>query len=400
MNKSAACTIVSRNYFAYAITLRESFLAHHPECDFHILIVDRKDSSFIIEPDVKVTWVEDLGIPGFLSYAMRYDIMELNTNVKPTFLLNLCKQYEKVIYFDPDIRIYRPLDIILDRLDEYSIVITPHIVSPINDALKPGEVDFLFDGIFNLGFIAVRSDKNGMNMLEWWENRCLEQGYGERSRGLFVDQKWINLVPCLFSGVYIEKTPGCNMAYWNLHERNLGKEEIAWVVNGSEPLYFFHFSGLILDDSFQISKHQNRFDLHNRPDLIELFAEYRKLLSGNGHATYQKLKYGFAAFTDGKLISLVARRLYSISDYCNDSSDPFSIGGQFYAFCAKQKLFAAVGSSKTYNTFNTDQNDVRLRLIRAGLRMAHRLIGVSNYQLLLKYMGHMSSVRHQREVFF
>ena len=400
MNKVAACTIVSQNYFAYAKTLRESFLRHHPDADFHILIVDVKDPAFTVEPGISVIWVEELGIPNFPSYAMRYDILELNTNVKPTFLLKLLGQYDKVAYIDPDISVYRPLDIIFDRLDTSSAVITPHIVSPMNDSFKPGEVDFLLNGQFNLGFIAVRSDERGVAMMKWWEARCLEQGYNEPAKGLFVDQKWINLLPCLFDGVYIEKAPGCNMAYWNLHERSLAKQGADWVVNGSAPLYFFHFSGLILGDAQQISKHQNRFDLASRPDLAELFAEYRQRLGGNGHVAYQKFKYGFARFADGKLISQVARRVYSMSDYCGRAGNPFSADGDFYQLCTRKKLFGAEGQAKSYNSFNTDQNDIRLRIIRSGLALALRVLGADRYQLLLKYLGHIASVRNQPEIFF
>lgn len=399
MNKNAACTIVSKNYFAYALTLRESYLQHHVGCDFHILIVDAKDSAFVIPSGVDVTWVEDLGISEFKSYAMRYDILELNTNVKPTFLLHLLKRYAKVAYIDPDIRIYRELDVIYGALDSCSVVITPHIVSPIEDGLKPGEVDFLLNGQFNLGFIAVRNDDTGIAAMTWWERRCLEQGYNEPARGLFVDQKWINLLPCLFDGVRIEKALGCNMAYWNLHERRLGKQGDQWLVNEVAPLYFFHFSGLALNDADQISKHQNRYDLVNRADLRELFAEYRKALAGNGHAEFQKFKYGFARFSNGKPVSQLARRLYSISPFCAQTADPFAAAGEFYAFCERKKLMASESGPKSYNTYNTDQNDVRLRIIRRGLGFAHKLLGSDRYQLLLKYMGYISSVRNQGTIF-
>lgn len=395
----AACTIVSKNYFAYALLLRASFLNTNPGGNFHILIVDAKDPAFQVEDGVNVVWVEDLDIPNFTSYAMRYDILELNTNVKPTFLLSLLKKYHKVAYIDPDIKVFRPLDIIFDRLNDYSIVLTPHIVSPMTDDMKPGEVDFLACGQFNLGFIAVSNTDSAVKMLEWWQARCLEQGYNEPARGLFVDQKWINLVPCLFSDVYIEKSFGCNMAYWNLHERLLGKSNDTWMVNQTEPLYFFHFSGLLLSDENDISKHQNRFNLIQRPDLKELFSAYRQELRDNGHLNYQSFKYGFSAFSDGKLISSVARRLYTIDEFPVDKVSPFSADSKFYKFCQKNNLFASPGGTKFHNTYNTNHNDVRLKIIRAGMKFAYRVLGVNKYPLLLKYMVYIGSVRNQRNIF-
>ncbi|MBB5608602.1 MULTISPECIES: group 1 glycosyl transferase [unclassified Janthinobacterium] len=395
----AACTIVSKNYFSYALTLRSSFLKNNPGGDFYILIVDAKDPAFKADDGCNIVWVEDLDIPNFTSYAMRYDILELNTNVKPTFLLSLLKKYQKVTYIDPDIKVYRSLDIIFNRLSDYSIVLTPHIVSPMMDDMKPGEVDFLINGQFNLGFIGVSNTESAIKMLEWWQARCLEQGYNEPSQGIFVDQKWINLVPCIFSGVYIEKSFGCNMAYWNLHERMLGKNKEEWLVNKDEPLYFFHFSGLLLNDENDISKYQNRFNLIQRPDLKEIFSAYRQELRDNGHLNYQIIKYGFSTFDDGKLISSIARRLYTIEEYPVNSISPFSVGSKFYEFCQRNNLFSTPGGAKSYNTYNTNHNDVRLKIIRGGMKLAYRLLGVDKYPLLLKYMIYIASVRNQRNIF-
>lgn len=395
----AGCTIVSRNYFAYALTLRRSFLENHPGAAFHILIVDTKDDSFKVDEGVDITWVEDMDIPNFMSYAMRYDILELNTNVKPTFLLKLLNKYKKVAYIDPDIKVFRPLDIIFDRLSESSIVLTPHIVSSIDDSMKPGEIDFLINGQFNLGFIALNDSVQAIKMLHWWQARCLEQGYNEPSQGLFVDQKWINLVPCIFSDVYIEKSVGCNMAYWNLHERLLGEKNNEWVVNEIEPLYFFHFSGLLLNDENDISKYQNRFNLTQRPDLRKLFSAYRQELRDNDHLSFQKIKYGFSSFSDGKLISSISRRLYTISEFPTSSDNPFLVNSKFYKFCQKNKLFLAKSGVKSYNSYNTNHNDIRLKIIRGGMKFAYRLLGVEKYQLLLKYMIYIASVRNQRNIF-
>lgn len=395
----SGCTIVSKNYFAYALTLRNSFLKNHPDGAFHILIVDTKDETFKVDDGVAITWVEDLNIPNFTSYAIRYDILELNTNVKPTFLLMLLEKYKKVTYIDPDIKIFCPLDIIFDRLNDHSIVLTPHIVSPIIDSMKPGEVDFLINGQFNLGFIGVNDSEQAIEMLRWWQARCLEQGYNEPAQGLFVDQKWINLVPCIFSGVYIEKSLGCNMAYWNLHERLLGQKDNEWVVNATEPLYFFHFSGLLLNEENDISKYQNRFDLVQRPDLKIIFAAYRQELRDNGHLKFQKIKYGFATFSDGKYISSVSRRLYRISEFPITRDNPFLVGSEFYKFCKSNNLFANPSGAKSYNSYNTNHNDIRLKIIRYGMKIAFLLLGVEKYQLLLKYMIYIASIRNQRDIF-
>src|SRR5208282_3977814 len=91
--------------------------------------------------------------------------------------------------------------------------------------------------------VAVTNSDEAHKFLSWWEHRCLTLGYVDRQNGLFVDQKWIDFVPCYFNSVLVLKHPGCNMAYWNLHERTLEKVGETWIVNNSEPLIFYHFSG-------------------------------------------------------------------------------------------------------------------------------------------------------------
>jgi len=396
---NAACTIVSKNYFAYAKTLKDSFLKNHPDNKFYILIVDLKDDEFLKDcREHDVMWVEDLEIPNFLSYAFRYDILELNTNVKPTLLRRLLTVHQKVLYLDPDIEVFQPLDLIYGRLDTSSVVLTPHITRPITDSMKPGEDSFLQAGDFNLGFVGVKADETGNAFLTWWQERCLEVGYNDLSVGLFVDQKWANLVPCLFPDVHVERSVSCNMAYWNLHERALEFIGGKWIVNGSTPLLFFHFSGLNLKDRNQISKYQDRFDLKKRPDLLPLFDTYRDKLAANRFDHFLKYPYSFGKFSDGSEISPLARRVYSIAPSSFAAENPFSEDSDVFAFCKKKKLFGV--APKTYTTYNTNNNDVRLKIFRSILKFARFFLGNERYLLLLRYMLYIAPVRRQKEIFF
>src|ERR1700691_1096020 len=177
----AACTIVSLNYLAYARTLCNSFLNFHPDYNFYVLLVDRLPDGFDASQErFELVLVEDLGIPNFEAVAFKYGILELNTNVKPTFLKRILGWgVEQVIYFDPDILICSALDPIYETLATSAIVLTPHCTSPNEDG-PYGEVLLLVDGVFNLGFIAVAGAAEVVRFLDWWERRCLTLGYNER----------------------------------------------------------------------------------------------------------------------------------------------------------------------------------------------------------------------------
>src|ERR1700761_7678550 len=116
--KRAACTIVSANYLHFAWSLAESFFYFHPKDEFYLLLVDKLPEGIKLRDSrVKLIDVEKIGLRDFKSLAFKYDILELNTGVKPTFLKYVFSLgVEKVIYFDPDIYIFHSLDVVYDLL--------------------------------------------------------------------------------------------------------------------------------------------------------------------------------------------------------------------------------------------------------------------------------------------
>lgn len=396
----AACTIVSLNYLPYARTLCDSYLKFHPDHKFYVLLVDRLPEGFDISHEkFELVLVGDLGIPNFESVAFKYDILELNTNVKPTFLKTLLgRGVDQLIYFDPDILIYSAVDLIFDALSASNIVLTPHCTSP-NEGAPSLELGLLGAGVFNLGFIAVSKTAEAERFLSWWEHRCLTLGYEERWTGLFVDQKWINLVPCYFESVYLLKHPGCNVAYWNLHEKMLCKEQASWIVNRRAPLIFFHFSGISVDGEKRISKFSDQFDLTTRPDLAELFADYRRRLVSNGIRSSSRDRYAFGYFSNGELVNKLQRAAFSANLDKFESADPFDAAGPFYRWAKQNHLQDHQDSVGKYNRKTYDKADSRIRFINTLLRLALRLLGADRYTILMKYLAYVSVLRNQKDVF-
>lgn len=393
------CTIVSLNYLAYARTLCSSFLRHHPDCGFYVLIVDRLPPDFDISQEAfEVVLAEDLGVSDFESLSFKFDVLELNTNLKPTFLKRLLDHgVDEVIYFDPDIYIYAELGPIFEAARDHAIVVTPHSLSPSDDATQ-SEVLLLASGVFNLGFICVSRSVEAIRFLSWWENRCLTLGFDEQRSGLFVDQKWMNLAPCFFSGVAILRHPGCNMAYWNLHERRLTREGQTWKVNESDPLIFFHFSGILLDDNEKVSKYTERFTLKSRPDLQWLFDEYRGQLMDHGIRGELNRPYAFGHFDNGQLINRLTRSIYAAHlDSFRDES-PFCSSSRFYAWAKKSGLLSATDSAKNYTSTSYSKGDGRIRAIGALMRVALRILGADRYTMLMKYISYVSILRNQGNI--
>src|SRR5687768_12850846 len=157
----AMCTIISRNYLAHAKVFAGSFREHEPDGRFYLLVVDRLPPGETLDANLEVRVVDpgELELPHYAELCFKYDVIELNTAVKPAFLSLLLSAYgeREVVYLDPDILIARPLDELRAALDSADLVLTPHILSPLPlDGRHPDDQDILISGTFNLGFIAMR----------------------------------------------------------------------------------------------------------------------------------------------------------------------------------------------------------------------------------------------------
>ncbi len=397
--KRVACTIVSANYLHFGWTLAESFFKYHPDDEFHLLLVDRMPGNFTTRNSrVQITPVEQLGLPDFRSLAFKYDLLELNTAVKPTFLKYLLSLgAEKVVYFDPDIYLYGPVELIFAALDEASAMVTPHLLSPTTDEDLSYEKDLLVTGVFNLGFVAVSNSEQGRNFLDWWEDRCLRFGFQDLRTGLFVDQKWVIFAQCFFDRIQILRHRGCNVAYWNLAERTVSEIDGTYTVGGAEPLIFFHFSGYNPDVPERVSS-KLRLPLAVSPSVERLLIGYGKRLEANGSEAYRNIPYSYASFSDGSLIPMLARRLYSVSMDKWERTDPFDVAGPFYAAARKASILSKRDQSGKFSSNNLPVDDWRVKAINRFLFFLPRIIGGDRYTMLMKYLSFITILRHQRQL--
>jgi len=328
MDKPVICTIVAKNYLAQARCLVESFLEHHPDGRAFVLLVDRPDGYYDPEQEPFTTILaQDIGIPEFGVMIFRYTVLELSTAVKPFFLEYLFQHYEygKICYFDPDIYFYRPIDEIWEKLESYGIVLTPHLLGPLDDEYTPNELSILRSGTYNLGFIGLSRHPELEEFLHWWQSKMVKHCIVAIDKGLFVDQRWVDLVPGLFSSVYIHRDPGCNVAYWNLYHRHVEYNEGEYTVNGS-PLKFYHFSGFYPDRPNVVSKHQNRYSFQDIPLVKALFDDYRDRLYANGYETVRHWPYTYDSQNIvGVRIPDVARTLWREFEINDPSWSPFDV---------------------------------------------------------------------------
>jgi len=337
MSKTAVFTIVSKNYLSFARVLMDSLAVHSPAMDRYVLLADRVDGYF--DPrleDFRTVEIQDISLPAEHELLFKYNIMELNTAVKPFFIDHLFGNlgYSKVIYFDPDILITGDLDRLSGLLDNHSVVLTPHVTSPLpDDGKRHSEIDIMRAGCYNLGFAGFAHYEKIGFFIDWWKDRLGKYCYSAPDKGLFVDQKWMDLSPCYIDDVHILRHPGYNAAYWNLHERRIEERDGIFSVNGQE-LSFYHFSGISFDNLEAVSKYQDRFTLSDVPALCSLFGRYRDIVFAHGFESTRRWPYAYGFFDNGLLIPDIVRRLYAAIAEQGRFGNPFDTSAKdcFFAW--------------------------------------------------------------------
>ncbi|HEX2831481.1 MAG TPA: glycosyltransferase [Thermoanaerobaculia bacterium] len=309
-------TIIARNYLAHARVLAASLARHNPAARLHVLLLDDPERSIPPEPSFELIHPDELPFDPpseFYTMAAIYDVTELATAVKPWVFEHLFARGAAVaIYLDPDIEVFDSLGPLEPLAREHGIVLTPHLTEPLpRDDKRPDERDLLLAGIYNLGFLALSADA-ATTFLPWWRERLRRDCLNDPTRGLFVDQRWIDYAPALFEP-RILKDPGYNVAYWNLSHRLLTRDDERAphriLVNG-QPLRFFHFSGFSPRTPHLLSKHQHasvRIRLSDQPLLAELCERYAAALEQAGVADCT-FAYGFEQTAAGLLLDTRARR--------------------------------------------------------------------------------------------
>ena len=296
-----ALTICAANYIPFAKTLAASFLKFHPQSKFYLLLVDGDVSAITVDlgPEIIVIKPSDLDIDPevFTRMSIYYDVMELSTALKPLGLKYLLDTGSEIaIYLDPDIEVFSVLIEIPKHLESANIALTPHSLHGFpKDELRPTAREIMASGTFNLGFIAIKNSKQSYEFLSWWNEKLTFDCISDVVNNLFTDQRWIDFVPSYYDFSIIREY-GYNVAYWNLHEREITKVDSGYYVNSS-PLRFFHFSGYSPNKPWILSKHvadKPRVVISSNPLLKELAENYGNSAVEHGWEINSSLMYGYS----------------------------------------------------------------------------------------------------------
>jgi hypothetical protein len=286
------CTIITHSHLAYATVLYNSLLRFNSNIDFNIFIADRDSIESIDTPaNLKYYGCQHLCVNHIANkikdkYRNEF-IDEFRWSMKPVFIKYLLveKKYDKVIFIDPDTYFFNDYNFLFDDLDKYDVLLTPHWRGP-DPYIVPKNFHFsLTQGIFNGGFVGA--NVNGTHAMDWWAMVCEYACEKNSMKGLYVDQKYLDLLPIYFDNIGIMKHRGCNVAFWNLNDCKREKQPDETVlIDGKYPIIFIHFSygtiNAILKglDPYLFPYLQEYADALNKHDFkLDIISSHREIIT-------------------------------------------------------------------------------------------------------------------------
>lgn len=359
-----ACTIVVPSQLAHARVLGSSYLEHHADAAFTILLIGEPPVAADAgrEPFRLVT-PADLEIHELDQLAAVHGPDGLRVALRPWLLRALLEETGAVVYLDPQMRVYAPLEGLDDLGRGQQVVLVANAGGAFpDDGKHPSAAGALSLGAYSRGFMALGTGALTDSLLDRWPERIHDEGDDRGGPLLDVFQRWLDAVPATLGPVHVLRDAGLNVGYWNLPTRPLSS------LNGTlraagEPLRLFDFADFDPRRPHVLSDAQDRIRLSQDPALAELCARHAADLLAAGYDEAAQVEAPFTRLPDGTRLDRRLRRLYRDGVARGElTKSPFTLAGaeDFYAWLNEPaKAGSAAGVTRYLYEMWQDRPDLR-----------------------------------------
>jgi hypothetical protein len=153
------------------------------------------------------------------------------------FVLNSEPDAEWVTYLDSDLFFFESPEVIYAELQNDAVAIIPHRYPAKMARLRKF-------GTYNVGWVGTRNDPDGIAVIKWWREKCIEWCHDYVDGDRFADQGYLDSFPALSPRVKVIENVGANLAPWNVGNYRIESCGDEVMIDAIYPLIFFHFQGL------------------------------------------------------------------------------------------------------------------------------------------------------------
>ncbi len=210
------CTLFDTFYMSRGLVMYESLI--RTGADFHLYIFAFDDSCYSILKRMSLEKATIISLKEFedddlLRVKPGRSKAEYCWTSTPSTIKYVIENFNvpECTYLDADLFFYQDPKILLDEMGNNSILITLHRYPPrFNRSVK--------SGIYCVQFITFKNNLEGLKVLNWWRDACIEWCYNRYEDGKFGDQKYLDDWTTRFKGVHVLQNLGGGLASWNVEQ--------------------------------------------------------------------------------------------------------------------------------------------------------------------------------------
>lgn len=241
------CTLFDSNYSAKGLAMYYSLVEHCPSFHLYIFAFDDKLVNALMKmklDHVTVVSLKEFEDEELLAVKPTRTPGEYCWTCSGSTILYCLQHYNigSCTYIDSDLYFYADPSVLIDEMGNDDVLITEHRYTPKYDQSKTS-------GKYCVQFMTFKNNANGLKILKWWRNACLEWCYNRCEDGKFGDQKYLDDWTTRFQGVHELQHLGGGVAPWNMQQYEfIRKGKSVYGVESSTkkvfPVVFFHYHSL------------------------------------------------------------------------------------------------------------------------------------------------------------
>lgn len=233
------CTLFNKNYLVKGLAMYLSLERFGGVFCLHVLCMDDETADILDSlglRSLRTIRLADFETDQLLAVKKDRTIAEYCWTCAPCLMSHILDSDPAVAfltYLDADLLFFSSPEPIFEEVGDDSTVIVEHRFSPRFQ-------ESIINGRYNVQWVGVRRDADGLETLHWWRDRCIEWCYYRLEDDRMGDQKYLDQWITRFRGVHELQHIGGGVGPWNFANYAIHEVDDKILID-DVPLIFYHF---------------------------------------------------------------------------------------------------------------------------------------------------------------
>lgn len=275
------CTLFNTTYLSRGLAMYRSLEQYCPDFHLYIFAFDAhcyEALSNMALPKASIISLQEFENENLLSVKPTRTAQEYCWTAASSTIKHCIEHFslDHCTYVDADLLFFSNPQVLIDEMGQKSVLITEHRYTPCFDQSSSS-------GIYCVQFMTFKNTQEGMEVLNWWVDACLEWCYARVEDDKFGDQRYLDDWATRYDCVHVCQHLGAGVAPWNVQQYAFklesGKTSGRVLSNNQEfNLVFYHYHGFRYSskNSYMIAPAVYKMD---RDQIKHVYRPYVKALS-------------------------------------------------------------------------------------------------------------------------